>query len=290
MLDRLERADRPAELVPGAGVLGGGPSTSRPRRRLPPRTASRPGRGPGPWTPRAGLAGGDDRAGEPDGGQRPGEVDRGPLGHRDARMGGRDRRTTPRPSPVAARRRAAGGAGAARSSTGPISPVTRSGPSSCQAPVSEPGSRRDGGRLARPRPGRQQGRHRGPARVRRQHQAGQQGRQHRARDQRRVSCSSAAARSATVPPSPPAAAGSAMREHAQAGQVAPAPLAAPGRLPAGYRAAPCAGCPSARRLQPADAPPAAGPLRPVPDRRLQGQLLLGGSDRHRHLPSQRPRS
>ena len=182
-------------------------------------------------------------------------------------------------------------------STRPASPVTRSDPSACQVPASGPGSSataagcspaaRAGSSAFPRRPGRQRG----------GHQAGQQGRQHRARHQRQgqlLQRGGQVGDRAAVP----AHRGRQRDAEARPGRPARASTARmPPGAPGGYRAAPCwaapcwaapcwaarAGLPAAG-LQPADRLQRRGPLRPVPDRRLQGQLVLGGSDRHRHLP------
>ena len=227
-------------------------------------------------------AGTDDGAGSRIVGQRPGEVDRLRGHDRDPGLAGRDAGTTPRRRPVP--RPSSRCDVVPPPSTRPTSPVTRSAPPGSQVPA-RPGPR-SGPPPPRPgpRPGAgsssfaADGRRQAPAAGRPAGSA----RPGRA-PARTVSCSSAAARSATVPPSPPSAAGQGDREHAQVGQAVPVVLTSgPGR-PARAPDGPGRGTALAARARlqaPHERQPRPAPLRPVADRRLQGQLLLGGGDRH----------
>ena len=259
VLDRLERADRAAELAADPGVAGRrARCTRRPPRRLRRRTGWRPGRGRRAFQAGAGgLAGGDDRVGEPDGGQLAGEVDRRRAGDGDARAARRraePRLAVGRGAPQEQVR------GRPRPRTGPVSAGHPQRAVGCAGPGQRAGVEGDGrGGLARRQGGEFSG---DPARG--EQQAGQRGGQDRPGTSAMASCSRAAARSVTVPPLP--AAGSRSRD-AEGGQVVQL-----GSPPA--RGQPGPGSRATHRRD------RAGLLGPVAERRLQGLLLLRHRDRH----------
>ncbi len=261
VLDRLERADRPAELAADAGVAGGGGTavpghasglgTGQGGRQVADGRRAQPGQD---------VTGGHDRAGEPHAGQRPGEVHR-PAG-REVDIGVPGREQEPRLAVAGARaeQQVRGGTAAqyrARFAAYPQRPVREP----------RPGDRAlgqgDGHRGLAGGQGGEQFLRRREVRVAAQHQPGQQRRQDRPGRQRHGELLQRGGQIGHRAARP--------ARHAKVRQGGPVP--GPRRLR--WRRAPLGA-----GFQSADQRQRAGLLRPVADRCLQGPLFRGDRDGH----------